>query len=631
MIRRGGLTPSDLERVDRLSRALRHRGPDDLGASRAGGVVIGMRRLAIIDPRHGRQPLWNEDRTICVVANGEIYNFVELRRDLEARGHRFATGSDCETIVHLYEDLGDDCLGRLRGMFAFALHDRRNGRVLLARDRLGEKPLYIVEHEGQLTFASELGALVRSGALAFELDPCAVRDYLLWGFVPEPRSAVSGARKLPAGCKLTVETDRWSVDESRWWSLLEAPPVYEPPADAIGKVLDETAELVIRSDVPVGVALSGGVDSSLVAAMARRRGPSVQAFTVGYPGTDRHDEWPQAAETAAQLGIHNHHRIEVATSDAVSLFPAACAARDEPNADISGPGYLAIMRAARDRGVPVLLMGQGGDELFWGYPWTLGAIRATERKARLLRGEADLTDYLRLSRPPASYTGAIDWALGGCGLLEGARALQRDRRTDPRRIVFWDHRPLWSAAERASRRSLCADVLHHCGEGDAAQVFTGPHLWTRPDLSITNLLVSTYLLSNGINQADRLSMSASVECRLPLIDFRLAEVVVGLRKATPDWGLGGKHWLMQAAKSRVPRDVLARRKRGFTPPWRDWTKAIFRAHGERLAAGHLVRSGILTSRSAARLARRPIDFMGRPDPIAMPLLMLESWTSSLLD
>ena len=628
VIKREGLSDSDQGRLRRLSEGLVHRGPDDEGAHQTRQVALGMRRLAIIDLPHGRQPLWNEDRTVCLVANGEIYNFLELRTELEARGHCFATGSDCETIVHLYEELGDDCVDRLRGMFAFALHDLRRGRVLVVRDRLGEKPIYIVEGEGEVVFASELGALVRAGILPFKLDPCAILDYLLWGFVPEPRSPIEGARKLAAGCRLTIELRPWSIGEARWWSLLDAPPIDGDPARAIGSVLDEITELVVRSDVPVGVALSGGVDSTLVASMARRRGPGVHAFTVGYPGRDRHDEWAMAAQTASRLDLR-HHRVEVSTPDAVRLFVETCAARDEPNADISGPGYLAIMQAARAAGVPVLLMGQGGDELFWGYSWTVGAVRATQRKARLIRGEAGYTDYLRTTRPPLSYTGAIDWVAGGCGLIEGLRALRRDRSTAPDRIVYWDHRPLWSAASREIDRSLSSDFFSSCGDHDPAAIFTGSALWGRVDLAITDLLVKTYLLSNGIDQADRLSMSSSVECRLPLVDYRLAEVVVGLRKTSPDWNAGSKRWLAQAAASRVPRDVFERRKRGFTPPWRDWTRAIFAAHGRDLEDGVLVTLGVLGSTEAQRLSRAPIGASGRPRALAMPLLMLEHWARSL--
>jgi asparagine synthase (glutamine-hydrolysing) len=630
IIDRSGIAEDDRRLLGSLADGLVHRGPDDGGLAVSGQAAIGMRRLAIIDPANGRQPLWNEERTVCLVANGEIYNFVELRAELEARGHRFATGSDCETIVHLYEEMGAACVTRLRGMFAFALHDLGSRKVLLARDRVGEKPLALAEREGRIVFASELGALVRSGALPFEVDRGAVHEYLHWGFVPEPRSAVKGSRKLPAGHLLEVSLDPWRVSERAWWSALDAPAIEGSPSEAVAGVLDEVARIVVRSDVPVGVALSGGVDSALVASMARGRGGDVHAFTVGYGGRDRHDETAMAAETARHLGLV-HHRVTLSASDVVSAFRRMCALRDEPNADISGPGYLALMEASRAHGVPVLLMGQGGDELFWGYGWTKQALRETERKARLLDGSVGAMAYVRPSRPPASRTGAIGWALGGAGIRDGLRSLRRDRSAPPGRIVFWDQRAAWHEAAAAEPMFMEPGFMHSVRGTDPAAHFTFDRLPDRADLAMTDLLVRTYLLSNGLDQCDRLSMAASVECRVPLVDYRLVETVIGLRKVNRDWRLPAKQWLLDAVGGQVPAEVFLRRKRGFTPPWRSWTEAIFADAGRDLEDGALCEAGVLRPEGARWLARNPIDGLGRPHPLAMPLLMLEEWMRSLRD
>ena len=625
---RSGLADRDAAALSALSDGLRHRGPDDSGSHAGRLAAIGMRRLSIIDPGNGRQPLWNEDRSVCLVANGEIYNFVELRAELEGRGHRFATGSDCETIVHLYEELGAECMTRLRGMFAFALHDLRTGRVLLVRDRLGEKPLCLAERPGRIVFASELAALVRAGSVPFRLDPLAVHEYLHWGFVPEPRSPVEGTRKLGAGRALEVTLEPWSTREWTWWSALDAPPVDGDPAAAVSGVLDEVSRIVIRSDVPVGVALSGGVDSTLVASMARRRGAGVHAFTVGYAGRDRHDETAMAAETARAMGLR-HHRVTVSPTQVAEAFPRMCALRDEPIADISGPGYLALMEASRAMGIPVLLMGQGGDELFWGYPWTRSAILETERKRRLLAGTAGAGDYLRPTRPPMSYSGAIGWALGGLGVSGGLNALRRDRTSPPGQIVFWDQRSYWPDSAVAEAVAMAPGFLAAVHGHDPAAAFAYEEMPERVDLAITDLLLRTYLLSNGLDQCDRLSMAASVECRVPLVDYRLVETVIGLRKRHQDWRSRAKAWLMEAAGAHVPPEVFARRKRGFTPPWRSWTDAIFARHGRLLEDGVLCCEGFLRPEAARELARRPIDRLGRPRPLAMPLLMLESWARSL--
>ncbi|MEI6536080.1 MAG: asparagine synthase (glutamine-hydrolyzing), partial [Verrucomicrobiaceae bacterium] len=411
MIDRGGLREGDAAVLSRLGECLRHRGPDGVGGLATRQVGIGMRRLAIIDPAGGMQPLWNERRTVALVANGEIYNFVERRRELELRGHRFATASDCEVIVHLYEEFGVGCLDYLRGMFAFALVDFEDRRVLIARDRLGEKPLYVVEKGQRIVFASELQSLVGAGIVPFSLDEVAVRDYFMWGFVPEPASPLAGSRKLPAGHYLDISLDDWAVRERRWWTPLDAPDVDGDPRARLAEVLAEIGPLTVRSDVPVGVALSGGLDSNALASLACDFAPNnIHTFTVGYESGGRYDESGLAARDASRLGTE-HHGIVVEDSWVVREFPRLCRVRDEPISDISGPGYLALATAAREAGVPVLIFGHGADELFWGYSWPLDAVRANLRKQALLAGDAGLGAYLRLRFPPYSYNGGITWGL----------------------------------------------------------------------------------------------------------------------------------------------------------------------------------------------------------------------------
>ena len=626
MVDPAGVADRDRDMLAALAKAMFHRGPDGGGSYSGPGFDIGMRRLSIIDLEHGIQPLWNERRSIVLVANGEVYNFVELRAELERQGHRFATGSDCETIIHLYEDHGARCVEFLRGMFAFALVDIERRRMLVARDRLGEKPLYLAEQGARLVFASELRALVAAGVVPFAMNDEAIRDYFMWGFVPEPASAISGTRKLGPGCMLEIDLDSGQRREREWWSALDAPELEGDPAELIGPVLDDIGRLVIRSDVPVGVALSGGVDSNLVAAMAVRHttGP-VHGFTVGYTGRDRHDETEMARECAVRLGIE-HHCIQLDPSDVAAEFDSMCLLRDEPIADISGPGYLSLMRLSRHHGVPVILMGQGGDELFWGYPWTIDAVRQNQRKSRLLEGRAGLFDYVGVSRPPMSYTGIVNWMLGGFGIAAGVRELRRDRSTPANRMIFWDYREGWWLADEAIRQLACPSFLERTRHSDPARIFTGDGLLDRPDLSITSLLLRTYLLSNGIDQCDRLSMAASVEGRLPLVDYRLVEIAVGLRKRVQDWKLPRKQWLLDSARAMVPEHVFARRKRGFTPPWRSWTGAIFARYGEHLSRGALHEAGILKELSPTL---QPIDALGRPRELLMPALMLEEWARGM--
>lgn len=626
LVEMGGIRDADRELLGRLSSSLVHRGPNGAGEHVGDCVGIGMRRLSIIDLEHGFQPLWNERRTVALVANGEIYNYVELRDRLIAAGHTFGSGSDCETIVHAYEEYGDEFLHQLRGMFAVALLDIERRRLILARDRLGEKPLYLSERGSRLVFASELQSMVASGAVPFELDSAAVHDYLMWGFVPEPHSAVAGTRKLGPGHRIDVDLATGQRVERQWWDAMSAPPIHDDPAAAVSEALEGIGRIISRADVPVGVALSGGVDSNLVAALALRHRPQgIHAFTVGYSGRDRHDETDMAAQSARRLGIpHSVVRIE---PDAVADgFSDVCVRRDEPIADISGSGYLALMRLSKEHGVPVLMLGQGGDELFWGYPWAMTAVRDTIRKSALLGGKAGLWDYARPSRPPMSTAGLTSWLLEGFGIANGIRSFRRDRSSSPDRIVFWDVRDAWHRAEAAEHRLASHEFLDRTRDVDSARFFTGPELFKRPDLAVTDLLLKTYLLGNGVNQCDRLSMACSVECRLPLIDYRLVEVAIGLQKAAPDWQLPRKQRLLSGARDFVPREVFARRKRGFTPPWRAWMRSIFRKHGDDLVRGVLHDQRIV--RDLAGMTS-PLDAVGRPRELMMPLLILEEWARGM--
>lgn len=626
MFQLAGVSEADVALCERLSRSLQHRGPNGGGQYRGESVIIGMRRLSIIDIDHGRQPLWNETADVAVVANGEIYNFVELRSRLESLGHCFRTGSDCETIVHAYEQFGDDFLRHLRGMFAFALLDLRNQRMVLARDRLGEKPLYLAERGGRIVFSSELRSLVMSKAVGFELSDSAVKDYLMWGFVPEPSSAICGTRKLGAGCRLDLDLRLGRITERKWWSAADVDPISRDPASAISEVLGEIGTLISRSDVPVGVALSGGVDSNLIAALAVKHRPDgVHAFTVGYEGSTRFDERQAASSSAARLGL-KHVTEQLKVEDVADGFPKVCTLRDEPIADISGSGYFALMRMARDHGVPVMLFGQGGDELFWGYPWAKLAVEQSLRKGRLLVGAAGWKDYLRFSAPPRSYPGLVNWILGGFGLANGLRAYVRDRQTDPDRLIFWDVHDAWRRSEARIQRMTTPEFQSRVSKHDPASYFTVAGSRERPDLLITELLLRTYLLGNGINQCDRLSMACSVECRLPLVDYRLVEIALGLQKAAPDWRLRGKARLMAGARDLVHPEVFRRHKRGFTPPWRLWMQEIFRRYGSDLWRGELYARGLIPDLTGRVKA---IDMLGRPNELIIPLLILEEWARGM--
>ena len=372
-----------------------HRGPDGSGEDISSHVALLMRRLSIIDVAGGQQPLYNEDSSIAVVANGEIYNSPELRSMLIGKRHQFRTGSDCETIVHLYEEYGLDFVHHLRGMFAIALWDSRLRRLVLARDRMGEKPLYLYQTKNQLLFASEMKTLLQTGLVPFELDPAGVDQYFHFEYVPEPGTAVKNVRKLDAGHILTVDVDDWRVTEQCYWNMEDAEPLDGDPVELLAEELERVAELVIRSDVPVGVAVSGGLDSSLIAAIASRKYPgNMQAFSVGYAGRPRSDERNAAESLARRLGMP-FFDVALETSAMVEQFPDLIRMTDDPFTDIASFGYLSVSRLAREHNVPVLLQGQGGDELFWG-------VDATAKAADYLAAGARWTDpvYARVAALP---------------------------------------------------------------------------------------------------------------------------------------------------------------------------------------------------------------------------------------
>lgn len=627
IITRSPTTANEIAAVKTANSRLAHRGPDGSGEFTDQHVLLAMRRLSIIDLTGGWQPLYNEDRTLALIANGEIYNFIELRKRLEGLGHRFNTNSDCETILHLYEEHDTDCVQYLRGMFAFALWDSRRNRLLLARDRMGEKPIYLYETHDSLFFASELKALVASGLVPFELDPTAVNLYFHYQYVPEPMTPLKGVRKLDAACLLTVDIDPWQVNERRYWRMEDASPIQGDPATLIREQLETLGEIVIRSDVPVGISLSGGLDSSAIAALAAKKYPgTMQAFSVGYPGGRDNDERADAQALADHLGMP-FHDIELDTDEMVRNFPELVYLRDDPIADIAGYGFYSVMKLAREYGVPVILQGQGGDELFWGYNWVQDAVRESVRKGLLLRrgALATVADYLKFELPHGLSRLEIgEWFHKLGGLRPGWQSWQRDRQTPAGQLVFYDVVKDFRGVAETSQKLFTKSFLERLNGSSATSCFTCDE--TQADIAVilTRLICDTYLRENGVTQGDRLSMSSSVELRLPLLDHRLVETVIGLRKTCSDAHQPAKSWFKAAIRDLLPEWVMQRPKRGFSPPVLEWHTALFAAYGQTLSEGYLVQHDVLTRESARQLSSGafPSDSV---TPLSFKALVLEQW------
>lgn len=610
----------------RVNAALAHRGPDGEGEFAASNVFLAMRRLSIIDLAGGWQPLYSEDRSLALVVNGEIYNFVELRESLKKKGHRFSTGSDCETIVHLYEDHGIDFVKHLRGMFALALWDGPRKRLVLARDRMGEKPLYLFESDGQLLFASEMKALLASGRIPFKLDPGAICDYFHYEYVPEPRTAIAGVRKLPAGHLMVVNVEPWSLCQSCYWRMEDAPPLEGNPAELIREQLEDIGRIVIRSDVPVGIALSGGLDSSTVAVLASRSNPGkIHALTVGFEGAGWRDERKGARDMANHLGMP-FHDVEISLGDVIAGFPQGCVDRDDPIADIAGHGYYALARLARQHNIPVLLQGQGSDELFWGYAWLRKAMGINMRRFGVPGPlPADYESWRGLFPRNLHMTGLRDYAFRVFGKLLG---WSRPRPGQPGQIAFYDQSRGYQMGSYAVERIFTPAYREQLRHHNPAALFT----FTEPpsDLGVllTKLVCSTYLMEDGIAQGDRLSMVSSIELRLPLVDHRLVETVIGLRKKQPDQHLGAKAWFRDVIKEYLPEWVLKRPKIGFSPPTSLWMNILREKYGPALADGFLVGAGILDRKAAISMAKKHSQLTVWPVTM-FKALVLEHWARGM--
>jgi asparagine synthase (glutamine-hydrolysing) len=629
VISRKPLRNSDIAAIRAANRAMTHRGPDGAGEFLAGAsdarthLFMAMRRLSIIDLAGGQQPLRNEDLSLALIANGEIYNFVELRDGLEASGHSFRTGSDCESILHLYEQHGLEFVHQLRGMFAFALWDQSRRRLVLGRDRMGEKPLYLHCTPDRIVFASEMKVLLAAGCVDFDLDPAAIHAYMHYGWIPEPATAVRGIRKLPAGYLMTIDVDSWQVREFPYWDLLSAAPVVGDPGELIRAELDSIASIVVRSEVPIGVALSGGVDSSLIAALAARHSNTpVHAFSVGYPGRPVQDERNAARSWAEKLGLP-FHDVEISPGEMLGGFPRLNFLRDDPIADIAGFGYFALSERARAEGCKVLLQGQGGDELFWGYPWSVRAVHHSDHKARGLpiHPLQELFAQLprRFSRP---HLVRLAFLFGG--LLAGWRQLAPGKKSPAQRLVLHDLTDTYQMAAHAVHATYAPEFARRVGDHDPGIFFDDRLDAERVDLQILDRVCAGYLRENGLAQGDRLSMANSVELRLPLLDHRLAELVVGLQKSTPAFPLAPKQWLRDATKQWLPDEIFSRPKLGFNPPVNGWVRSLRERFHDELSNGFLVSRKVLDPQAARKLCQ-PASRLGCMNDLFIKYLCLEFW------
>jgi asparagine synthase (glutamine-hydrolysing) len=549
------------EVLKRMCDVIEHRGPDDEGFYVEGGVALGMRRLSIIDLFTGRQPISNEDGSVWIVFNGEIYNYREIRDELISRGHTFQTGSDTEVIVHLYEDEGEACVERLRGMFAFAIYDKRERKLFIARDRVGVKPLHYALTGGGIVFGSEIKSLLQHRAVNREINLEAVSDFFSFGYVPDPHSAFRGINKLPPGHTLTFKDSRLTT--RRYWDF-EYPEKREEPARDEGYYIERLRELIAESvrlrlvsDVPLGAFLSGGIDSStVVAMMAREMGRPVKTFSIGFTESS-FDELDYARVTARHFNT-DHYEF-VVTPDVCNIVEEIVWHHDEPFADVSSiPTYI-VSKMAREH-VTVALSGDGGDELFAGYErYLVDESRAKfERVPRFIRRGM----MLPLSRvlPPGAY---------GKNFLRNV-ALDADERYVDSLSYF---------NEEKKRGLLSTEFLRAIISRDSSEEFRRIYAAPASKKRIDHLLYldsKTYLPGDIMTKVDRMSMAHSLEAREPLLDHKLIEFAAQIPASLKLRGAETKSILKRAVRGLIPDEIIDRKKQGFGVPIQEWFKKDLR-------------------------------------------------------
>lgn len=544
-----------------MNRRLVHRGPDDEGIFVEENIGLGMRRLSIIDVKTGHQPLCNESRDVWIVYNGEIYNHAELRADLEAKAHRYHTRSDTETIVHLYEEYGHECVKRLRGMFAFAIWDRRKRALFAARDRLGIKPFYYRWDGKTLLFGSEIKAILAYPGVAAEFNRNVLAEYLAFGYITGAETMFAGIHKLLPGHTLEIAEDG-ELQVERYWDLaVEVDREVQPQKYYIQnyrELLEAAVRSHLMSDVPLGVFLSGGLDSSAVAALTSKiRGDRIQTFAVGYD-EEKFSELGFAREVAKHIGSE-HHEVRMSREDFFQSLPQLIWHEDEPLVWPSSIALYFVARLARER-VKVVLTGEGSDETLGGYTryaWTL-------LNARMDGGYRAVTpNALRSLVRKAIHSGPLSATLHR--KLEHT-FLGRDGSSWP--SFYYDN--FFSAFSVDEQNNLLMpEALATAGDAYAGSM----RAWNSSSGDLLHRLLyadmNSYLIELLMKQ-DQMSMAASIESRVPFLDHELVEFTARIPARYSIEGMAGKVILKRAVEDLLPRELIYRKKMGFPTPWESW-------------------------------------------------------------
>lgn len=605
--------PVDRALLHAMNETQHHRGPDGGGLFADDGVGLGHRRLSIIDVGGGGQPLFNEDGSVVVVYNGEIYNFADLFAELRARGHVFRTHCDTEAVVHAWEEWGEDCVTRFRGMFAFALWDRNRQSLFLARDRLGIKPLHYAELPGGgLVFGSELKSLLRHPQVSRAIDPAAVEDYFAYGYVPDPRTVYAAVRKLEPGHTLLVRRGEGvgRARPRRYWDIRftqDGPRSMEAAAEELRARLAEAVRIRMVAEVPLGAFLSGGVDSSGVVAMMARQSPDpVDTCSIGFGQTD-YDETVYAGRVAERYGTR--HRTRRVEADDFDLIDALAGMYDEPFADSSALPTYRVCQLAREN-VTVALSGDGGDEAFAGYT-----------RYRWLADEERLRGLL-----PRGLRRPVFGALGS--LCPEPRARQTLQALARDTVESYFH-TVCVLPDGLRRRLFSSSMRARLGGYHASDVLRG-HIEAAPaDDTIGRIQyadLKTYLAGDILTKVDRTSMAVALEVRVPLLDHPFLEWACSLPPDLKLAGREGKAVFKKALEPLVPHDVLYRRKMGFAVPLAAWFRGPLRERVKAAVTGPVLADcGLFDQAFLARLADEHAASTADHAPALWSVLMFEAF------
>lgn len=605
--------------LQHMTDVIKHRGPDDEGFYVEDGLGLGMRRLSIIDLSSGQQPVYNEDKSIVLVFNGEIYNYVELREDLIKRGHQLYTNSDTEVIVHLYEDYGDECVRHLRGMFGFALWDIPKQRLLVVRDRLGIKPIYYTPVSQGVIFASEIKSLLLHPEITAQPDLQSLSNFLSLKYVPAPQTMFENIRVLPPGYRLICDVNGFRIEQ--YWDIsfanqFPATVNEDELVEELEYILNEAVRLHLRADVPFGAFLSGGIDSStIVALMSRYLNEPVKTFSVGYSGKgSEYSELPYARIVAEKYHC-THHEILLGAEDLIELMPKVVWHLDQPIADQAALANFMVSRLARQH-VKMVLTGEGGDELFAGYARYVGE---------------NLSPFFNVM-PQSVKSLAVNLSQHLPGLRRQKLALYALSHPDEvKRLTNWF--PLLNPDAKALL--LSDTVKSRIDEADAYYIFAQQLSKTdAQDVLSRMLYVDTklWLPDDLLARGDKTSMANSLEARIPILDHHLVEFAARVPSKYKVNGLQRKYLLRKFSSKLLPEAIINRKKQGFPMPVSLWFRETAQEFvHDTLSVSRIQQRGLYEPQSVIQLLKEHDSGFADHGTIIWSLMNIELWYQQFID